>query len=615
MPYSGVFVFGDSLVDAGNALKLAKWYGTLTFSDLPDGAPSADRGYFSGRFSNGYTFADLVSNKYIGVATKPIFPYYYEDPWIGAKIAPFASDPNGNNLNFAYGGAQIRQGDEVVPDLDGQTDAFRHAVDFDADSNAVYLITMGGNDVRSLVPSDEVPTPYSEAIAAMERAAADFNEEVGQLIDIGVKHIVVTGVPDVGLIPRYDANGDGMLTGDELVRSNTATQYSALLDTMLQTQIEQLRSKYPTADITYVSLTDATDQNIASLEALYGRSIDPLADQDLLFFDQIHPNAQSHALLASSILDTMNGVAHASNERLPMAAVDYRANGSIGVAKEVDQIVVSLAANSTYTFEMLGISSLGGTAAVLEDPSLRLIGPSGALVGANDDGGLGLDSSLSFTTTVAGDYTVQLSGIGAMTGSYMFQASGDALGNTTYNVGHSSTLILERGGEGIDTVKASVSYALGAGVSVETLQTNSTTGSATINLTGNEISQKIIGNAGSNIIDGKGGDDVLTGGAGMDKFAFTSALGGNIDKITDFSVVNDTITLDDAIFKGLALGNLANGAFNTGVAATQADDRIVYDPASGKLYFDADGVGAGAAVHFATLSLGLSLTASDFLVN
>ena len=34
MPYSGVYVFGDSLVDPGNALKLAQFYGTLTFSDL-----------------------------------------------------------------------------------------------------------------------------------------------------------------------------------------------------------------------------------------------------------------------------------------------------------------------------------------------------------------------------------------------------------------------------------------------------------------------------------------------------------------------------------------------------------------------------------------------------
>ena len=117
MGYSGVFVFGDSLVDAGNALKLAQWYGGLPFTDLPDGAPTASLGYFQGRFSDGYNFADLISNKTIGVVTKTIFPYFFEDPWLGIKIAPWASDPNGSNLNFAYGGAQIRQGDEVVPDL------------------------------------------------------------------------------------------------------------------------------------------------------------------------------------------------------------------------------------------------------------------------------------------------------------------------------------------------------------------------------------------------------------------------------------------------------------------------------------------------------------------
>lgn len=137
MAYSGVFVFGDSLVDSGNALKLAEWYGSLPLTDLPEGAPTASLGYFLGRFSNGYNFADLLANKTIGSVTKPIFPYNYEDPWIGVPIAPFASDPSGNNLNFAYGGAQIRQGQEVVPDLDGQTDAFRDAVDGDADPNAL----------------------------------------------------------------------------------------------------------------------------------------------------------------------------------------------------------------------------------------------------------------------------------------------------------------------------------------------------------------------------------------------------------------------------------------------------------------------------------------------
>ena len=74
-----------------------------------------------------------------------------------------------------------------------------------------------------------------------------------------------------------------------------------------------------------------------------------------------------------------------------------------------------------------------------------------------------------------------------------------------------------------------------------------------INLIGNELSQYLYGNAGANRLDGGGGADVLTGFGGADRFAFTSALGGgNVDRIADFSAVDDTIWLDDAVFAGLA---------------------------------------------------------------
>ena len=609
MAYSGVFVFGDSLVDAGNALELAEFYGDLTFSDLPDGAPSADRAYFNGRFSDGYTFADLVSNKYIGVATKDIFPYFYEDPWIGAKIAPFASDPSGNNLNFAYGGAQIRQGDEVVPDLDGQTDAFRHAVDGDADSGALYLITIGGNDVRSLVPSGSESATLAEAQDTLQRAADRFNEEVRQLIDIGVVNIVVTGIPNVGMIPRYDIDGDEQLTGVELTRSQTATQYSGLLDGMLQQQIGLLRAAHPGATITYVSLTDATEENLAALEVLYGRPIDPLADQQLLFVDQIHPNAQVHTLLAAAIFDTLNKVT--GNNVLPLTAPDYSAGGTIAVKGEVDKIVVSLIAGATYTFEMLGLSSANGA---LADPSLRVLGPAGGLIGSNDDGGLGLDARISFTAAATGDFTFELSGVGILTGSYAFAAAGAAPGNNVYTVKHAGAVILEQAGEGTDTVKASVSYALNAGAAVETLRTTNDKGKTAINLTGNELDQTIVGNLGANKIDGKGGADSLFGKAGADTFIFSTALGaGNVDTIQDFNARDDSIALDDAIFGG-TVGALAAGAFAIGTSASQADDRIIYDPASHNLYYDADGSSAGVAIHFATLNgPNLNVTAADFI--
>ncbi len=356
-------------------------------------------------------------------------------------------------------------------------------------------------------------------------------------------------------------------------------------------------------------MTEATEESLTSLEALYGRPIDPLADQDLLFFDQIHPNAQSHALLAADIIDTLNGVA--GNNRLPLTAPDYSTAGLIADKSEVDKVVVSLIAGATYTFEMLGISSANGS---LADPNFRIVGPGGAIVGSNDDGGLGLDATFAFTAATSGDFVFELTGVGSMTGNYEFAAAGAALGNNVYRVTNSTSVILERAGEGTDTIKSTVSYTLGDGVSVEKLMTNNNSGTASINLTGNELAQTIIGNAGSNVIDGKGGMDTLTGGTGSDTFSFTAALDGNVDRITDFHVRYDTITLDDAIFKGLAIGALATGAFAKGPYATQADDHIIYDPTTGKLYFDEDGAGGADQVQFALLSANLNLTAADFLL-
>ena len=59
---------------------------------------------------------------------------------------------------------------------------------------------------------------------------------------------------------------------------------------------------------------------------------------------------------------------------------------------------------------------------------------------------------------------------------------------------------------------------------------------------------------------------------------------------------------------------IAAGAFNTGAAATQADDRIVYNAATGALIYDADGNGAGAALAFAFLRPNLALTNADFVI-
>ena len=188
-------------------------------------------------------------------------------------------------------------------------------------------------------------------------------------------------------------------------------------------------------------------------------------------------------------------------------------------------------------------------------------------------------------------------------------------GNDSYFVDIAADKIVEAAGQGTDTVNASVSYTLGAGLSAETLRTTNAAGTAAINLTGNELANMVTGNAGTNVINGGGGMDVLTGGAGNDFFLFDSARAAtNVDIITDFSVVNDTMRLENAIFTGLAAGTLNADAFHIGTAAADAEDRIVYNKTTGALYFDSNGSAAGGMVQFAKVTAGLALANADFVV-
>ncbi len=202
-------------------------------------------------------------------------------------------------------------------------------------------------------------------------------------------------------------------------------------------------------------------------------------------------------------------------------------------------------------------------------------------------------------------------------------------GNDTFIVDNAADKVIEFSGGGSDTVNTSVSFTLASSNWVEILQTTSASGTAAIDLTGNNIAQGIIGNNGANKISGLGGDDLLfgmggndtlTGGAGKDTFQFNTALSSanNVDAITDFNVVDDTMKLAKSIFAALNVGNLSSDAFwsSTAGVAHDTSDRVIYDTDNGALYYDADGNLAGGvgAIKFAMVGINLGLTNADFMV-
>jgi Ca2+-binding RTX toxin-like protein len=77
---------------------------------------------------------------------------------------------------------------------------------------------------------------------------------------------------------------------------------------------------------------------------------------------------------------------------------------------------------------------------------------------------------------------------------------------------------------GIDTVRASVSYTLGAGLERLELQ-----GTGNLTGTGNTADNTLVGNSGNNTLAGGAGNDTLNGGAGTDVADYSSDLDANGD--------------------------------------------------------------------------------------
>ena len=137
-------------------------------------------------------------------------------------------------------------------------------------------------------------------------------------------------------------------------------------------------------------------------------------------------------------------------------------------------------------------------------------------------------------------------------------------------------------------------------------------------LNGSSGVNRLFGNAGDDVLKGYKGNDILEGGLGADAFVFNTTLNAttNVDTITDFDSWDDTIRLDDAIFTQIGpVGALAASAFHDLASGpVGADARILDDSATGALYYDADGSGAGAAIQFAILTGAPTIDASDFRI-
>lgn len=453
-----------------------------------------------------------------------------------------------------------------------------------------------GNDTYVVDSTDDVVTEADDAGTDLVRASASYT------LSVNVEELTLTG----------GGNIDG--TGNALANVLTGNSGNNVLDGLggIDTMAGGLGDDTYVVDVTGDVVTEETDEGTdlvrASASYTLSANVENLTLTGSADIDGFG-NDLANVLTGNDGANLLDGGMGADTMAGGLGNDTY-------VVDNVGDVVTEEAAGGTDTVQSSISYALG-----LDVENLTLTGDAiygtgtdaaNIIIGnAQDnelDGGSG-DDSLD-----GGDGSDTLTG-GIGNDTLDGGAGADLLiggsGNDTYFVDDVGDIVSESGGPGIDTVFASIGYTLGNNVENLTL-----TGSGDLTGSGNGLANTITGNTGNNLINGGSGNDTLTGGDGNDSFVFNTPLNGttNVDQVTDFGVGNDVFNLAHSVFTQISAGTLAESAFHVGASATDADQRIIYDQASGHVMYDADGNGGGAAVQFAAVTAGTLLTHDDFFI-
>ena len=305
------------------------------------------------------------------------------------------------------------------------------------------------------------------------------------------------------------------LTGNEISQTLTGNAAANVLDGGAGNDTIDGGNGFDTAS--YASAASGVSVTLALFggQDTLGAGIDTL-----LNIENLTGSAHNDTLLGNAAANAISG--GAGNDIIDGAAGADSMSGGLGddrfyIDNSFDVVSEATGQGDDWAF-VLGTYTLAQGASIETLVALNQ-GSTDPLVLTGNEYGQSLYGNLGDNYLNGGqgsDYLVGLAGNDNLLGGTGADHMAGGTGNDVYYVDQAGDLITELGGEGEDLLVATASYALGAGVSIETLSAEQ--GSAAINLTGNELAQSLYGNDGANILTGGGGADYMVGGLGNDKY-------------------------------------------------------------------------------------------------
>jgi len=279
--YSKIFIFGDSISDSGN------------LASVIGGIPAP---YYKNRVSNGPVAVDTFTAK-LGFNANPSLHL------IGLNA--------GDNYSVAGAKASGNEGQ----DLDMQILAFQANYNFNAPEDALYVIFLGGNDVRAAT----YQTDPAIAESIIQTANNKIQNAINVLYQSGARSFLVINVPNIALIPETRLNAEAS-KNPALI--NRAADFSKMLNKKLHKTIEKIEDikninikqfnlfklfnkiVEKAAKFGFTNVTDACFSPV--IPAFHPDCNNGLNADQFIFFDEIHPTTRVHTMFGEAFYKKIN---------------------------------------------------------------------------------------------------------------------------------------------------------------------------------------------------------------------------------------------------------------------------------------------------------------------
>lgn len=288
MPYTNLFVLGDSLSDVGNLF-------IATDNQLPQDPP-----YDQGRFSDGPVYAE----------------YLWQELTLPGALAPSF----GGGTNYAVGGARSRYhvlDRQVNPAFDPLTDAtsfpeFTLLGQRDAlldtgttlDSGALYTVWIGSNDVADAFEALLRGANPGDVNALLLQSSNDLLSVINDIVGAGAEELLIPNVPNFGLVPEVQ-DLLPVFPAAEALATQLSFAFNALVDASLAgitaniTRLDTFQLLTDVvADPTLFGLPPDTNVTDACFSGFVGEPGSVCQNpEEYIFWDRIHPSATTHEVL------------------------------------------------------------------------------------------------------------------------------------------------------------------------------------------------------------------------------------------------------------------------------------------------------------------------------